>query len=119
MTNHVIEFRVWDAELKKFINDTNHAPAIRYDGTLFPYGTGHTSEYWPGRFSYYQFTTLLDGNNNRIFEGDILQINNKRGYIKLMDGEYRFVDTENFCYVIDWKQAKVIGNVLENYNLLK
>jgi hypothetical protein len=116
MKTREIEFRVWDKERKSFcfkngelFGDTD------FKNGIFNFKNGE--EY----YIFQQFTGLIDINNKKIFEGDII-----KGKIKSNDV---FVDYsqevifEYYGWNLNWDVfatgVKIIGNIFENPKLIK
>ena len=75
-----------------------------------------------------QYTGLKDKNGKEIYEGDIVQIdidrayvkwNEKYGYFQLIPiGDYYF-DSDVIGQVLEYVDAEIIGNIYDNKNLLE
>jgi uncharacterized phage protein (TIGR01671 family) len=128
-----IKFRVWDTKTKKFLE---FVPPIEYmldhdewsrrdindeSSLLFPQNIAET---FGGRLVWQQFTGLKDENEKEIYEGDIvefcheektknLKVEFSEGYFGLNNGNIKLALLAAYYH-----KCKVIGNILENPNLL-
>lgn len=75
-----------------------------------------------------QFTGLYDKNGKEIYEGDVLQIDIDRAYVKWNDkygyfqlipiGDYYF-DSDVIGEALEYLEEEIIGNIYDNKELLK
>ena len=126
--NREIKFRIWYIEQKKWITDEN------LDLFVAPHNT-NLNEFFAGNddwFVFQQFTGLRDSNNKDIYEGDIIQTQVLIGGDELdkftvvfKDGAFRrdwdFCRSEGLLFneINQGYAEEVIGNILENPELLK
>lgn len=70
----------------------------------------------------YQFTGLLDKSKKEIYEGDIVKytrIIRRTKKHKTFIEEVRYSHASFYPIGIDWNKLKIIGNIVENPELLK
>ena len=129
-----IKFRVWDKETRymHICGENIHDEITFEDGTNKAYyynlqnGCGSLNE--DSDYILMQYTGFKDKNGQEIYEGDILQIdadkawvrwNNKYGYFQLVPiGDYYF-DSDVIGQVLEYEDVEVIGNIYNNPKLLK
>ncbi len=104
---HVIEIRVYDKVLKKYIPFTS-LPNINFKSP---------------EYIFELFSGAYDGDGNKIFEGDILFCKNRfyRSHVKVTyDCQYAqfLFENRNVKEFLEFNDVKVIGNKLENPELL-
>lgn len=143
MSNRAIKFRVWNRIEKKFIptDSRNGVVLIDLEGKLriAEWSTGNgandaDSVYSPienqSEYVIQQCTECHDGYGKEIYEGDIIEyITNNYpdkmkwvGYVNFMAGIFFVIwgdDTDDELGYMLVSSIKVIGNVLENPELLK
>lgn len=115
-----IKFRAWNKNGKYFLpfEETN-------DYILDPDNGQIINQKWGTEVNceLMQFTGLLDKNGKGIYEGDILEIDNKTvGIIKWDEQAAGFYFTESQDgWSHEWfeRENKVIGNIYENPELLE
>lgn len=117
-----VNFRVWDHSLEKMFYNIENGLDI---GVHVPFGD--LLKGWPNRkFTVMQFTTALDKNNNKIFEGDIIY-NSYGGTIHpvqwMSTGFYMadYIDSDGVWHGGLWVQKdsmEIIGNIHENPEVL-
>ena len=135
---HQIKFRIWDKVLKRWLCEDSQYLVM--DGSEVLPAPWSTIQFKTNNEHYaiQQFTGLVDKNNREIYEGDIVEIPDKReDYIVIL---YNFaacflflpvsyeLDTHTFFCVVDYrnyisdmikaKSYKIIGNVFENEELM-
>lgn len=135
--NRVIKFRVWDKEYKDWIEDG--FSAITSEGNILCLRSGGLiggwlEEYNQNNFIIQEFTGLKDKNGIEIFEGDIIQYNQKSSYdgvnftVKWCDIMFGWVfRAKSGDYLVNERTPngnrydfiEVIGNIYENPGLLK
>lgn len=104
--NRQIKFRVWDNELKMWVNNVGMKPNnILADGT-------------EKRFCIMQFTGLYDKNGKEIYEGDIIRNDTYeewewRGVIKFSHGIFGAEWLQNI------KSQSMVGSWGQKHNLRK
>ena len=124
-----IEFRAWLKDEKKMID----VKAVDFDenGDVFsvnyPEGKSYCG-YDRDNIELMQYTGLKDKNGTKIFEGDIIQVENSNfGFldesnclVKWENCGYRITDYECEDFLSNFKNGKceVIGNIYENPELL-
>jgi len=133
--NREIEFRGWHSNHKKM-----YSPAeMGFDGlTLAVNGSGfvNVSGESTDRDQYFtsmiplQYTGLLDKNNKKIFEGDIVKIDEmfqrdrtiKKHFAPILFEEGGFNVDSNACFdtlAVNPVYWEVVGNIYEHSNLLE
>ena len=120
-----IKFRLWDTHTKTFIffntkkfqlDDSLNTITFQCSpvlGEKDPNGN---------RFSFSQFTGLLDKNGKEIFEGDIVSLKDGIGMeIRWNETELQcFINNENCMNFSGWyDEMAIIGNIYQNPELLK
>ena len=116
MKQREIKFRAWDKKEKKMIFDGLE------DETIFSFPYRDLSN----NLILMQFTGLLDKNGKEIYEGDIVNYDNKsfhnglNGLVEWVgSGFYIAKHIPIFKIVEKFKDFEVIGNIYENPELLK
>ena len=108
-----IRFRVWDKRYKKY-SDPFTLEDLNETAKLGLYRDGEEEDY-----IVEQYTGLLDKNGVEIYEGDICDWCSGRviDYVELKDNDgWKMRDLYNINW---WEDAKVIGNIHENPELLE
>ncbi len=122
-----IKFRAWDGKNKIIMAPSRNLLIESYDGTIvwsFGYDQPMSKDW-----SLMQYTGLKDKNGKEIYEGDILNLKEKKlicpvewdkqdcMFVIKMPGE----EDDLYCAhrVIYLEEGKVIGNIYENPELLE
>ena len=123
--NRDIKFRVWDKELKHFINYATIPLGLKGDSYHF-----YSNYQNDGRFILLQFTGLKDKNGKEIYEADIIKYPQDSAYPNKFD--YMVIEWENdydgfgglncgFRMGGDYatqKNTEIVGNIFENPELI-
>lgn len=129
-----LKFRTWDNQLKEFAEWTNRDPFFSTtDSRIFfwervkkedgSYDGDVILEDYGNRFVLQQFTGLLDKNGVEIYEGDIMDCgyngdDNIISEIHYSNEYSAFLIGENALWQGWLEEAKIIGNIYENKELL-
>ena len=121
--DRLIKYRIWDGK------DWREDGIVDMNGTIYELNSGELSSYVKWKSS--QFTGMLDKNNKKIYEGDIVKKYDEQiDYTYIGDVTLGTINIENafgFIYhFMCWKAAEepidntfeVIGNIFENPELL-
>ena len=121
-----IKFRVWDHNLKEFIEDSNADPHICWNGTVYCHGRqkegGDVLVSGIRNITVQQFTGMVDKDGKEIYEGDII-----RGLMDFGPAGFHersaivHWDIEKGYQWNYWKlfSIKIEGNMFENPELLE
>lgn len=102
----IIKFRVFDLLLKKFVN----VPFYSFENESY---------------IHQQFTGFLDVEKNEIYEGDlVISIARANGHVSFsgINGIVEFDEAgfwclrfkENGYFIVDFRNLKIVGNILED-----
>jgi uncharacterized phage protein (TIGR01671 family) len=132
--NRIFKFRVWDHNLKKFIENFNADPHIScWNGTVYCYERqkegGDVLVSGIRNITVQQYTGMKDKNGKEIYEGDILSEKQWNG--NEIFGEVKWVSKIDgydwsgwYSYPVSLPRITstdcvVVGNIFENPKLLK
>jgi len=125
-----LKFRVWDHDLKEFIEDSNADPHICWNGTVYCHERqkegGDVLVSGIRNITVQQFTGMVDKDGKEIYEGDIIFCKVYYG----IEDRIGIVDYFASSFIVDWRNQiddpldeipdiKVIGNIFENPELLE
>ncbi len=130
--NRIIKFRIWEKALSRFLDWSKHNDLLMIfsKGEIIPCAPFRKSEY-----VIQQFTGLLDKNGKEIYEGDIVEWTMTTleyailKQVKWDDNkllwEVEALTSNKHGKPIDFlfmarstREARVVGNIFENSNLL-
>lgn len=125
-----IKFRAWDKKELKMMTtgfslygNGSYLHLWQYQADC-NYGTikqEFSTEEKLARFDIIQFTGLYDKNGKEIYEGDIIQLNDRLERIEFEDE----IDRDGMSFAAEWaypfdiSEYEIIGNVYENPELLE
>jgi len=120
--NRELKFRIWDNKNKTFIYDWDASLkrlAISLAGLV--YHGGYDDVLPENDYVIQQYTGLKDSKGNDIYEGDIVEIGDRKREVIFNIGMF-YID-ENYGDIVPISEVdniiKVIGNIFENPELLK
>ncbi len=116
-----IKFKVWDKINNKMYDyGSDEACELLEEGVDF---MGMSFLSCQPNVIWLQYTGLKDKNGKEIYEGDILEAENRLWQIGFRDGCFVGVDFKNVAWDelvnIGYGETKVIGNVFEDSELLE
>jgi len=131
-----LKFRVWDHNLKKFIEDSNADPHICWNGKVYCHERqkegGDVLVSGIRNITVQQYTGMKDKNGKEIYEGDIVQDKYDECIMLIQWEEFyaRFggiiyldhgqePDFDAYCWMDELDECEIIGNIFENLDLLK
>lgn len=125
MNNRLLKFRTWVIEAKRFIKVDSYC--LGENGSIYPFGIS------PQSVVTQQFTGLKDRDGNEIYEGDILELSekDKLDYYEpychvwysdsgtyVVSFNHMYSETSCDLYMVNYTY-KIVGNILENEELIK
>ena len=113
-----LRFRVWDKRLNRYLGKDDPTPMLMSNGNL-----AYLDDEGMKFYKVEQCTGLNDKNGKRIYEGDLIKIDDDVAVIKWSDYYARFMlesSEDNFDFETTYaEECKVIGNIHENADLLE
>ena len=109
MEERIIKFRAWH-------EDAMSPGSPLSDWLVGCAMTGHGPD---SKSIFMQFTGLHDKNGKEIYEGDILSDSRRNRWEMRWAGYGRWEAYPDNEYNINWKGWEVIGNIYENWKLLR
>lgn len=129
--NREIKFRAWHKEKKIMVYDNEDDTYGYWDGcrnsNVGMINTILNSKYYKD-YEFMQYTGLHDKNGKEIFEGDIVKLDSNMlkmtGIVTYYDDEAMFVledfsDEIEECLLYMQEDLEVIGNIYDNFKLLR
>ena len=117
-----IKFRAWDKEEKKMVlsSDHKHKACYNFEGWDVSDICAINSLLKQEEYIFMQFTGLKDKKGKEIFEGDIVDTRYGRRVVEWDDNNSGFQPFNEVINAPDAEtESEVIGNILENTDLIK
>jgi uncharacterized phage protein (TIGR01671 family) len=125
--NREIKFRIWDNHTKRYKTCVYESHRDCYlfigrSGYVTAFNCyGEEIDFEDGRFAVQQYTGLKDSKGVEIYEGDIVEIGDRKKEVIFNIGMF-YID-ENYGDIVPISEVdniiKVIGNIFENPELIK